>query len=304
MDAFGLIPGLVTIAIPAYKRRWLSEAIDSALSQDYKNIEVIIVDDHSPQNLREVVEPYLSDERVAYYYNEENIGGQSVANNWNRCLKYAKGEFFVLLCDDDVLMPQFVTVLLMLADKYPLCNIFHGSRLLHHEETGTDETTLFWPEYETFDKFLKAKSEVCRKHTITEFLYRTCILKNNPYKVFPVGYFSDDASILQMVKTGGMSSSMIPVCKVRISEEQISYSGKYAVEKTIAAIQYYDWYKIHIDSQMPQRRVKESIDDWAYSFLKPASMYDKLRILYIVPSYVWSFKQKIFILLKAILGTL
>ena len=65
-----IVPGLVTIAIPAYKRKWLNEAIESALAQNYKDIELIIVDDHSPQNLKDIVEPYLSDGRVSYYYNE------------------------------------------------------------------------------------------------------------------------------------------------------------------------------------------------------------------------------------------
>ena len=55
MNEKKLVSGLVSIAIPAYKKKWLKEAIVSALSQDYPNIEVIIVDDHSPQNLREVV---------------------------------------------------------------------------------------------------------------------------------------------------------------------------------------------------------------------------------------------------------
>ena len=91
------VQDLVSIAIPAYKRKWLKEAIESALAQDYDNIELIIVDDHSPQNLREIVSPYLTNKRVSYHYNKENVGKDSVANNWNRCLEYAKGEFFVVM---------------------------------------------------------------------------------------------------------------------------------------------------------------------------------------------------------------
>ena len=233
MNEKKLVSGLVSIAIPAYKKKWLKEAIVSALSQDYPNIEVIIVDDHSPQNLREVVVPFLIDKRVSYYYNEINLGGKSVTNNWNKCLEYVNGEFFVLLCDDDVLMPNFVSELLKLAHKYPKCNIFHGERVLYHENTYSFESMESWPEYESFVDFQKEKKKVKRKHTITEFLYRSRCIKEKKYIVFPVGYFSDDASILEIVATGGIASSQTPLVKIRISDDQISSEEKYPIEKKI-----------------------------------------------------------------------
>ena len=297
-----MVQGLVTIAIPAYKRKWLNEAIESALAQDYSNIELIIVDDHSPQNLKEVVEPYLADKRVSYYYNEINVGNESVAINWNKCLEYSRGEFFVLLCDDDVLMPNFVSTLLCLAQKYPQCNIFHGSRMFYHEKTGSTEVLESWPEYESFEEFVKAKSEVKRKHTITEFLYRSRSIVAEKYIVFPVAYFSDDASILRIVKDGGIASSKEPVCKIRISDEQISSAGKFAVEKFKATLMYYDWYKTFIVPPKSLQVIKNEIDDWAYRFYSETTLRNKIRILLMVPNYVWPFKQKGILLLHALMG--
>ena len=297
-----MVPGLVSIAIPAYKRTWLNEAIESALAQDYSNIELIIVDDHSPQNLKEVVEPYLVDERVSYYYNEINVGKESVAINWNKCLEYIKGEYFVLLCDDDVLMPNFVGELLNLAQKYPQCDIFHGSRMLYHEKNGTTEVQELWPEFETFEEFVKAKSKVKRKHTITEFLYRSRSIVEHKYMVFPVAYFSDDASILSIVKNGGIASSQEPVCQIRISDEQISSAGKYAVEKFKATLMYYDWYKATIAFPTLQYAFKDEIDNWAYRFFNETTFTNKIKILSMVPNYVWPIKQKIVLFLKALLG--
>ena len=291
-----MIPGLVSIAIPAYKRRWLREAIESALSQDYEDIELIIVDDHSPHNLKEVVNPYLSDNRVSYHCNETNIGKDSVANNWNRCLDYIRGEFFVLLCDDDILMPGFVSTLLDLARKYPQCDIFHGRRMLYDENTLSTEVSASWPEYESFDEFVKNKAEVKRKHTITEFLYRSASILEEKFTVFPVGYFSDDATVLKIAQKGGIASSREAVCKIRVSEEQISSAGKYAVEKARAAILYYDWYKTNIAPQTPQSVIKNAIDNWAYRFLRETTLCNQLRILAMVPGYVWPLKQKVVLL--------
>lgn len=297
-----LIKGLVSIAIPAYKRKWLNEAIDSALSQDYPNIEVIIVDDHSPQNLKEVVDPFLSDKRVSYYCNESNLGGKSVANNWNKCLEYANGEFFVLLCDDDVLMPNFVSELLKLSHKYPKCNIFHGDRILYHENTDSFESMKPWPEYESFEDFKKNKKKIKRKHTITEFLYRTTFIKEKKYITFPIGYFSDDASILEIVATGGIASSQTPLLKVRISDDQISAEVKYPVEKTKATIMYYEWYINNPNLEISKQEIKFSIDNWSYRFFKKANFINRIRILCLVPNFVWPLKQKLVLLFKTFFG--
>ena len=82
------ITGLVSIAIPAYKATYLYEAIESALSQDYKNIELIIVDDCSPYHLDNIVNKFY-DSRISYYKNEENLGKVSIVHNWNKCLSLA-----------------------------------------------------------------------------------------------------------------------------------------------------------------------------------------------------------------------
>ena len=114
---------LVTIAIPAYKSRYLKDAIESVLQQTYKNIELIIVNDNSPEDIFSVVSLY-DDNRIKYYCNEINIGGKDPVKNWNKCLSYASGEFFSLLCDDDVYEARFIEKMIGLAAKYLNVNVF------------------------------------------------------------------------------------------------------------------------------------------------------------------------------------
>lgn len=235
-------PGLVSIAIPAYKRHWLGEAITSALTQDYQNIELLIVDDHSPQNLKEVVAPFLSDSRVHYYYNEENLGKKCIVYNWNRCLELASGEYFVLLCDDDVLLPSFVSTLLKLAEKYPQCNVFHGRRLLKNELTGETVIDAAWPDYETSESYFEHAMLHLRMHTITEFMYRKRAITNG-YHVFPCGFYSDDVSLLEFVNPGGIASSKNELVIFRTSDEHISTNTSFNRQKAEAALLYMDWLK-------------------------------------------------------------
>lgn len=99
----------VTIAIPTYKRaNLLKEAIDSALSQqDYNNYDVIVVD-NNPERYDETEQLLSSynDQRLSYYKNEQNLGA---FGNWNRLYILAKGEWIVMLHDDDLLYEDYLS---------------------------------------------------------------------------------------------------------------------------------------------------------------------------------------------------
>ena len=64
----------VSVVMPAYNcEKYIGQAIESVLQQKV-NLELIIINDCSKDNVDKVVEPYLSDERVIYIHNKENLG--------------------------------------------------------------------------------------------------------------------------------------------------------------------------------------------------------------------------------------
>jgi len=99
---------LVTIAIPTYNRAdgHLKEALESALRQTYTNTEIIVSDNCSTDDTEKVVRSFF-DKRIRYFRHEKNIGAN---NNFNFCLNNARGDFFLLLCDDDMIDPDFVEI--------------------------------------------------------------------------------------------------------------------------------------------------------------------------------------------------
>src|SRR5690606_28530398 len=107
-----------SIGIPAFKARFLKECIDSILSQTFSDFELIIVNDASPENIDDIVKNY-SDSRIRYYVNEKNFGAEQVVDNWNKCLSYALGDYFVLMGDDDLMMPNYLYEFSKLIDRYP-----------------------------------------------------------------------------------------------------------------------------------------------------------------------------------------
>jgi glycosyltransferase involved in cell wall biosynthesis len=92
---------LVTIGIPTYNRAdsFLKGALESALSQTYDNIEIIISDNCSSDHTERLVRSY-SDTRIRYYKQNENIGPW---RNMNYCLSAARGVYFLMLHDDDLI---------------------------------------------------------------------------------------------------------------------------------------------------------------------------------------------------------
>jgi glycosyltransferase involved in cell wall biosynthesis len=101
---------LVTIAIPTLNRlHYLKEAANSALSQTYENIEVLIGDDGQTESIRNWSENITRLEpKLRYQRNERNLG---LAGNWNALADAARGEFLVIIGDDDRLLPDFVSKL-------------------------------------------------------------------------------------------------------------------------------------------------------------------------------------------------
>lgn len=101
----------VSVIIPCYNHgHFLTTAIDSVLAQTYKNIEIIVVDDGSSDNTKEVAQSYNG---VRYIYKEN--GGLSAARNTG--IAESKGEYLLFLDADDWLYPDALEVNLQYLKK-------------------------------------------------------------------------------------------------------------------------------------------------------------------------------------------
>ncbi len=113
----------VSVIIPAFNRADLiGEAIDSVLGQDIENcaIEIIVVDDGSTDNTREVVEAY--GDRVTYLY--QRNAGAGVARNHG--IQAASGEWIAFLDSDDRWLPYKLAVQFRVLEAFPQYRIVHS----------------------------------------------------------------------------------------------------------------------------------------------------------------------------------
>lgn len=191
-----------SFVLPAYKARFFREAIDSILAQTYKDFELIIVNDASPEDLDSIVNSY-DDSRIRYYVNEQNIGGKDLVAQWNHCLEYAKGEYIILASDDDVYFSQYLEKMDALVQKYPEVNVFRP-RIQVIDATGR-----VCRVYGVVNELIGALEFVYNLHSdiigsaIGYYIFKKDELVSiGGFVNYPKAWASDDATVMLMARNG------------------------------------------------------------------------------------------------------
>lgn len=123
---------LVSVIIPCYNYgKYLAESIESAIYQTYKNIEIIVIDDGSTDNTREIVDEY---KKVKYIY-QTNKG---IIETRNRCLKEANGKYLIMLDADDFLNENYVEETVKIAESNDRDIVYTNVKTFGLENDRTD----------------------------------------------------------------------------------------------------------------------------------------------------------------------
>lgn len=117
---------LVSIILPTYKRAVrLPGALESCLSQTYTNIELVVVDDGSPDNTGEVVQEFAKRDPRVQYVRQDNAKLPAALNTGHRA---AKGRFLTWTSDDNRYDPDAIEVMVKYLNEHPevglvYCNV-------------------------------------------------------------------------------------------------------------------------------------------------------------------------------------
>ena len=230
-----------SILVPAYKSTYLKECIESILAQTYKNLELIIVDDASPEDIKSIVNQ-CDDSRISFYRNEQNCGAVNVVDNWNKCLEYAKGDYVICMGDDDMLYPNCLEVYNQLIFAYPDKDVYHG-RTEIIDEKGAPISFL-----EPRDPIESIYEHIFyrwngRSQFIGDFVFKTESLKRlGGFFKLPLAWASDDITVIRQAYKGYIINTNEYVFKYRSNSRTISTSGSAKI-KFDAICKEYVWYK-------------------------------------------------------------
>ncbi len=102
------VEGLVSVIMPIYNaEKYLAETLNSIFIQDYKNIEIVLVDDCSKDNSATMIADFQREHpEIVYYLQEKNMGAGAARN---KALELAQGQYVAFLDSDDIWQPNKIS---------------------------------------------------------------------------------------------------------------------------------------------------------------------------------------------------
>lgn len=183
---------VISIIVPIYKvEKYLEKCIDSIINQDYKNLEIILVDDGSPDRCHQICDEYAQKDSRIKVIHKEN-GGLSDARNAG--IKVATGEYIAFIDSDDYVTENYISTLLYTIKKYDAdisaCNyikLYEGLGI-EKVEPKTNEDLVMTNIEAMKDLFtLPSNSDVVAWNK----LYKTSLFTQNNIE-FPKGKLHED----------------------------------------------------------------------------------------------------------------
>lgn len=182
---------IISVVIPIYNvEKYLRQCVDSIIRQTYKNLEIILVDDGSPDGCPDICDQYaLEDERIKVIH--KTNGGLSDARN--AALEIASGEWIVFVDSDDTVEPTFIETLLDTALKneadIACCSYYKmypdGAKAAASKRL---DKAIFTGIEAVRDIF--TAGTLC-EHMAWNKIYKTALFKDNAIK-YPVGKIHED----------------------------------------------------------------------------------------------------------------
>lgn len=174
----------ISIIIPVYKgEKYIRDCIETLINQTLTNIQIIFIDDESPDNSSNIIKEYAkTDQRIILKY----IKHASISETRNEGLKYVEGEYLGFMDDDDFIDPEQYEKMYEYAKKDDCDFVGFGDERFNEGINELKYNNIVKLNYSnsnvnTTKYFKNYKNEIWNK------IYKTKIIKENGIKFFPIG---------------------------------------------------------------------------------------------------------------------
>ena len=197
---------LVTVVVPTFRHPdFLAQTLPAVLSQTYDPLEIIVSDDGSGDRTPEVVGRFPS-RRLRFRQNQETAG---ICAHLNQCLAEARGKYFVVISDDDLVSPDFVASQVALLEAHPEATVCL-SRCRTIDREGRAMNDLGCPDWTTYPGIEFLLDWLTRRNpvhfaTLFSMVTRTDFLRQlGGYPVFRWGSNLENAVFIGLALQGAV----------------------------------------------------------------------------------------------------
>lgn len=230
---------MLAIVIPYFNNKYFDKTLQSLSNQTDKRFKVYIGNDASYQNPNIILEDYLKEVNFLYYEFENNLGGVSLAKQWERCIDLVNTEqWIMILGDDDVLgkdcVAEFYRHLEIIQNK-KINLVRFASAYINSFDDQISEV-YHHPNLERVaDSYFRHFSGESRS-SLSEHVFKKIAYEENRFTDFPLAWHSDDKAWFDFTNCGNVYTINEAIVYVRISETSISGKSDNIILKEIARL--------------------------------------------------------------------
>ncbi|WP_049962657.1 glycosyltransferase [Ruminococcus sp. HUN007] len=181
---------LISVIVPVYKvEKYLDRCIDSIVNQTFKDIEIILIDDGSPDNCSKMCDEWGERDSRIVVIHQENQGLSAARNSG---IRIAKGDYFTFVDSDDWISPTMISDLYEIINKHDadisICNFIRTDRKMNKEDSE-DSKELVYSQEEFMKLIMRINGNRCI-HYAWGKLYKRKVIDFDEH--YPVGMLNED----------------------------------------------------------------------------------------------------------------
>ena len=254
---------MLAIVIPFYKYDFFEATLQSLASQTNKQFHVYIGDDASPKPPTDLFEKFKDQFSFSYHRFETNLGGTSLVQQWNRCLKMVQNETWVqILGDDDTLAPNVVASFYKNLSEIEQVNsavVRFATQVI--DENGKEISRIYQhPKLELATDFLVRKFKGGTRSSLSEYFFKKEKMNAIQLKDFPLAWYSDLLAVVEFAEFKMIYTINEAVVSFRLSGKNITSKTDDFVVKNQATFSFY-YYLLHYHGKEFSKELQQLLFD-------------------------------------------
>lgn len=260
----------VAIVIPAYKDKYLDQALASIEAQTCRRFRVYVGDDASPQAVQSICDRWAGRLPLNYRRFDENLGSNDLVGQWHRCIDLSHEPWIWLFSDDDIMEPDCVAAFYQTLEQCPISDVYHFNTFKLGPEGEPGCVHDAFPDQLRARAFAHGRFTGKLKSYAPDYLFSRAVYERcGGFVSFPLAWCSDDATWVSFCADSSLRTIPGPRVGWRLSHENISgrRSGN-GQDKWQASVAYLEWLAIFLrehppaDAELSDREILGAGVEW------------------------------------------